>query len=109
MDVTSYNMPGLTLLGFYAINIPGQTLKNGYMKKISVTCSNNATLMCAYLTKTNIATGTITEFWRTYFVNNGEWDLNDAKILNTEYYSIVFLNYNAGIVHFTANISYIEV
>ena len=109
MDVTSDTIAGLTAMTYYVINIPGSTYKNGYMKKISVTCNDNANLMGAYLTGRSVATGESLIFWYTFFINNGEWDLNDTGILDNEEYLLTLLNYSAGAVLFTANLSYIEV
>lgn len=109
MDVTSDTIPATTAEPYYTINIPGSTYKNGYMKKISITCNDNGTLMRADLTTRDVATGETALFWRVYFITNGEWDLNDSGILDTEEYILTLVNYAGGGVLFTANLSYIEV
>ena len=109
MDVTSDNIAGTSYQTYYAVNLPGQTYKNGYMKKISVTCNNTATLMEAYLSVRVVATGVTTVLWQSFFVNNGEWDLNDIRILDTNEYLITLGNYVEWIVHLTVIIIYIAV
>ena len=109
IDVTSVNVAGTSYQTYSVINIPGSTYKNGYMKKISITCNDSTVLNEAYLTVRDVATGVTAVFWRAFFYVNGEWELNDASIFDTEEYLITLGNYTGGGVLFTANLTYIEV
>ena len=109
MEVVQESVPGLSAQIYNIINIPGGTYINGYLKKISITVDEGATVMQSMLRREGVITGTIEDFWSTQFILSGEWSLFDKAIFDNENFYIVIFNNSALAQNFTANISYIEV
>ncbi len=109
MEVVQETVPGLSAEIYNIINIPGGTYINGYLKKISITVDEGATVMQAMLRGESTRTGAILDFWRTQFILSGEWSLSDQALFDYENLYIVIWNNSANPQNFTANISYIEV
>lgn len=109
MEVVQETVPATSAQIFNIINIPGGTYVNGYLKKISITVDEFATVMQSMLRRETIITGDIEDLWRGQFIGNGEWSLFDRAIYDYENFYIVFWNNSVNPQNFTANISYIEV
>ena len=119
VETRGYDLPNIqtTGLNYEGGNVPGLTrvtipilenIKNGLMKTFSVTAGTAANLSGFYLTVTD-ADGVATIFSQAIFWINFKINLNDFPISSDNTYTISLENYNAGIVGFTSNLSYIEI
>ena len=94
-------IPGTT--GFNLVPTP--LGKTGILKNVQVTCLDNALFMQLELRK---ASTPAVNFLATYFVTQGNWDLNDIIISAGDNLQLVLTNNAAGNVTFTVYIFIVD-